>query len=74
MFIFLGDNALGHRGQSCTNAYFLVVFTSAIFDSISNYLILLLVDSLKIKMQNEIPRPCLLDDYYIMHNIFNKAF
>ena len=52
MFILLGDKALGHRGQGWTNAYFLVFFTAAILDSISNYLTLLLVDSLKIKMLN----------------------
>ena len=52
MFIFLGGKALGYRGQSCTNACFLVIFTAAILDYILNYLTLLLVDSLKIKMQN----------------------
>ena len=30
---FLGDKALGHRGQSWTSAYFnLVIFTPAILD------------------------------------------
>ena len=52
MFIFLGDKALGHQGQSWTNAYFLVIFTAAVLDSILKHLTLLLVDSLKIKMQN----------------------
>ena len=47
MLIFLRDKALGHRVQSWTNAYSLVIFTS-----ILKYLTLLLVDSLKIKMQN----------------------
>ena len=28
--LFLGDKALGHRGQSWTNAYFRVIFTAAI--------------------------------------------
>ena len=52
MFIILGAKALGHRGQSWTNAYFLVIFSAAILDSISKHLTLLSVDSLKIKMQN----------------------
>ena len=74
MFIFLGHKALGHRGQSWTNAYFHVIFTAAILDSILKHLTLLSVNSLKIKMQTQIRRPCLWDDYYIMHNIFNQAF
>ena len=45
MLIFLGDKALSHWDQSWTNAYFLVIF-------ILKHLTLLLVDSLKIKMQN----------------------
>ena len=31
MLFFLWDKALGHRGQSWTNAYF-VIFTAAILD------------------------------------------
>ena len=48
--MFLGDKALGHRGW--TNAYFLVIFTAAILDSILKYSTLFFVDSLKIKMYN----------------------
>ena len=73
MFIFLGDKAFSHRGQSWTNAYVLVIFTAAILDSILKYLTLLLVDSLKIKMQNWIPRPCFWNYNYILRNMFNLS-
>ena len=52
MLIFLGDKALGHQGQSWTNAYFLLIFTAAVLASILKHLTLFLVDSLEITTQN----------------------
>ena len=40
----LGVKALGHRGQSWTNAYFFVIFTAAILDFILKHLTYFLID------------------------------